>query len=442
MRKFIIMWFGQLVSVLGSALTQFALAVYIYQKTGSSTQLGLSLLAGTLPFILFAPFAGALVDRWNRKWVILAADLGAGVSTLTIWVLLSAGRLEIWHIYAVIGALGIFSTLHYPAYQAAITQLVPRQHYGRTAGMNQLRDALSQIVAPMLAGFLMVSIEVKGLILIDFATYLVAIATLLAINIPKQAVTAEGITARGSLVKEAAFGWLYIKARPGLLGLLGLFALVNFALGFQGVLFTPLVLSFSNAGVLGNILSFSGLGLLAGSLLMSTWGGTRRKVYSLLAGIFFLGVTTMLVGLRADVIFIGAASFVFALMLPVANGSSQAIWQAKVAPDIQGRVFSIRALIANIAAPLAYLLAGPLADALFEPAMAEGGFLSSTVGGIIGNGAGRGIGVIFILMGLLICVATLLCLFNPGVVHVEDEQPGFTAGTIRDFNQAEVMENV
>ena len=423
MRTFLVIWFGQLISTLGSGLTGFALSVYIFQRTGSVTELSLAVLAASLPGILISPIAGVVVDRWDRRWILVLSDTGAALSTLAIWLLLGVGKLEIWHIYlanAVNASLGAFQ---YPAYLASTSLLVPKQHLGRAAGLGQLSDALSMIVTPLLAGFLVVAIQLEGVILIDFATFLFAVLTLLLVRIPMPKASAEGESARGSFWREAGYGWKYLKVRPGLLGMLILFAFINFALSFDSVLFTPLVLSFADADILGGILSAGGAGMLVSSLVMSAWGGTRRKIISLMGSLFAFGIAISLVGFRANPYLIGAATFGFLALLPIAQGSSQAIWQVKVAPDIQGRVFAIRRLIASIIRPLALVAAGPLADKVFEPLLAQDGALANSVGKIIGSGAGRGIGFIFVVMGLFISLATLIGCLSPRIRNVERELP-------------------
>ncbi|MFL7807975.1 MAG: MFS transporter [Anaerolineae bacterium] len=425
MRTFGVIWFGQLISTLGSGLTGFALSVYIYQETGSATQLGVAMLATVLPSLLVSPLAGALVDRWDRRWVMIASDAGAALSTLVIWALLSAGQLQVWHIYVanvVSSALGSFQQ---PAYMASITLLVPKQHLGRASGLGQLSDALSRILAPTLAGFLVVTIQVQGVILIDFVTFLFAVGTLLAVRIPRPEVTEEGRAGRGSLLRESAFGWIYIKARPGLLWMLILFACINLALGFQNVLFTPLILSFSTPAAMGAILSAGGAGLFAGSLLMSTWGGTRNKIYGLIGGLFLLGLFSGISGLRPSPLLIGAANVCMFAVVPIVNGSGQAIWQAKVAPDVQGRVFATRRLIAMIAMPISYLAAGPLADRVFEPLMAEGGAWAAVLGPILGTGPGRGIGLVFVIVGSIVALLAVAGYLNPRIRKIDGELPDY-----------------
>jgi DHA3 family macrolide efflux protein-like MFS transporter len=208
-----------------------------------------------------------------------------------------------------------------------------------------------------------------------------------------------------------------------LLGLLVLFAFINFALSFHSVLFTPLILSFATADVLGSILSAGGLGMLVGSTMMSAWGGTRRKIISLMGSLFTFGIASSLMGLRPDPILIGATSFVFFLLLPVAQGSSQAIWQLKVPADVQGRVFATRGLIAFMIRPLAMIMAGPLADRVFEPLMGGNDVLAMSLEAVVGKGAGRGIGLIFVMVGIFISLATVIGCLNPRIRNVEIELP-------------------
>lgn len=423
MRSFVIIWFGQLISTLGSGLTSFALGVYIYQRTGSVTELSIAVLAASLPGVLLSPIAGAVVDRWDRRWILILSDTGAALSTLAIWLLLGSDKLEMWHIYlanAINASLGAFQT---PAYMASTTLLVPKNHFGRAAGMGQLSGAISMIVTPILAGFLVVMIKLEGVILIDFVTFLFAILTLAIVRIPMPEVSEEGKAARGSLWSGAGYGWKYLKERPGLLGMLILFAFINFALAFHSVLFTPLILSFADADTLGSILSTGGFGLLVGGMIMSTWGGTNRKIISLMGSLFAFGIAISLAGLRPDPYLIGVASFVFFLLLPIAQGSSQAIWQSKVAPDVQGRVFATRGLIAFMIRPLAMILAGPLADRVFEPLMAGNNTFARSLETIMGTGAGRGIGLVFVIMGIFISLATGIGCLNPRIRNVETELP-------------------
>jgi len=184
MRTFSIIWSGQLISLIGSSLTGFALGVWVFEQTGSATQFALIEVCTAIPGILLSPIAGALVDRYNRRWMMILSDAGSGLCTLTIFILLQGGRLEIWHIYLLTGLSSAFSAFQWPAYSAAITLIVPRQHFGRASGMVQVGHAISQIISPILAGVLFVSIGLQGVILVDFVTFGFAVLSLLFIHIP------------------------------------------------------------------------------------------------------------------------------------------------------------------------------------------------------------------------------------------------------------------
>jgi MFS family permease len=423
MRTFFIIWFGQVVSLMGSGLTSFALGVYVYTLTGSVTQLGLVLLARALPSLIISPVAGVIVDRWDRRHVMLLSDTGAGLASLGVWVLLATGNLEVWHIYVSAAFNSFFGAFQGPAYMASTTLLVPKEHYGRTAGLVQLGDAFGQILSPILAGFLILTIQIEGIILIDFATYLFAVVTLILVRIPRPKPAAAPQHGLRSIAQEAIYGWKYVKVRTGLFAMLLLFAFINFSLGIFSALYTPLVLSFATADVLGTIISFSGIGMLVGSLLMSAWGGTKRKVDSLFGSIFIGGLALSISGLQANPWLLGVSGFVFFFILPIANGSSTAIWQTKVEPGVQGRIFATRRMLASFATPLAYMLAGPLADLIFEPFMTSGGAIALRIASIIGSGPGRGFGLIFVILGLLISIASLLGYLYPRIRLVEVELP-------------------
>jgi MFS transporter, DHA3 family, macrolide efflux protein len=376
---------------------------------------------------VFAPIAGALVDRWDRRRAMILSDVGAGLCTAGIALLLLAGRLQAWHIYLAMAISSLFSAFQWPAYSAATTLLVPKEHLGRASGMVQLGEAAAQIASPVVAGALMGTIGIQGVILIDLATLCLAVFTLLLTRVPRPVATAEGRAGQGSLWREATYGWTYIRARPGLLGLLLFFLMTNFASGFVQVLFTPLVLSFTTATVLGAILSMGGVGFLVGSLTMSAWGGPRRRVDGILGAACFMGMVLFAAGLRPNAWILGAAAFLYFCGTPIMNGCSQAIWQSKTAPDVQGRVFATRRMIAWSSLPLAYLIAGPLADYVFEPLLAKGGLLAGSVGQVIGVGTGRGIALLYVILGSAMLLVVMTAFLSPRLRHLEAELPDFVS---------------
>jgi len=421
LRVFIIIWLGQLISLFGSGLTGFALGIWVYQRTGSVTQFALISLFTTLPGILISPLAGALIDRWDRRWAMILNDIGAGFSILVIALLLFAGQLKVWHIYLGMGAISAFNAFQWPAFMAATTLLVPKKHLGRANGMVQTADATAQMLSPAVAGILVVTLQIQSLLLIDVASFVFSLVTLLLVRFPRPETTTEQKAQQRSLLHEAAYGWTYITARPGLLGLLVFFATSNFLTGVISVLVTPLVLAFAPVALLGTVLSIGGSGMLVGSLVMSIWGGGKRRIYNVLSFTFLGGACILLAGLRPSVPIFFFTAFFYFFGLPLINGSSQAIWQNKVPPDVQGRVFAVQRMLAWASLPLACLVAGPLADRVFEPLLVVGGPLAGSIGQIIGVGQGHGIALLFVVMGILTTIATAGGYLYVPLRQLEDE---------------------
>lgn len=422
-RVFAIVWFGQLISLIGSGLTSFALGVWVYQRTGSVTQFSLILLFARLPSILISPVAGALVDRWNRRWCMILSDSGAGITTVAIALLLTTGNLQIWHIYLAVSFSSLCKTFQLPAYTASTSSLVPKEFLPRASGMVQSAEACAQLISPLLAGVLLGFVQLQGIILIDFVTFLFALTTLLFVRFPDAKTAAVPVDGKASLWREAVEGYTYILVRPGLLALVIIFALNNFVLGMIEVLFTPLVLSFTSVTVLGTIQSIGGAGMLLGSVVMSIWGGPRTLIRGVFGFAFLSQLCILALGLRADAALFALAFFLFFFSLPFINGWCDAILLRKVAPDIQGRVFATINMICWSCIPAAYVVAGPLADRIFEPLMAADGLLAGSVGKIIGVGPGRGIGLLFITMEILAILVTVAVYRYPRLRFMERELP-------------------
>ncbi len=426
MRTFFVIWAGQLVSIIGSGLTGFGLAVWIYEQTGQATPFALTVMFGNLPQVLLSPFAGALVDRWNRRIVMIVADTGSALITLVFFLLLAFGQLAIWQIYVGVILSSVLASFQEPAYAASITMLVPKKDLPRANGLMQMGQALQMLVAPVLAGVLFVSIGLRGIIMIDAVTFLLAVGALLLVHIPqpKQDRRVETAENSRSLWREAAFGWHYLRARQGLFGLLVFFALVNFFLNFSAVLLGPMILSFGTAAGLGTAQTMGGVGMLIGSIAMSAWGGPKRRIMAVIGFIFLASCGLFIAGLQSSVWVIAVGMFLLMFSVPFGSGLSQAIFQTKVEPAIQGRVFSIRTMISRSMMPLAFLLAGPLADQVFEPMLREGGALASTwIGTLVGVGPGRGIGALYLVSAVVLWVASGLAWANPHIRQVETDLP-------------------
>jgi DHA3 family macrolide efflux protein-like MFS transporter len=281
-RSFAIIWIGQLVSLLGSQLTGFALGVWVYVETHSVLMLALTQVASQVPYVVLSPLAGVLADRWNRRTAMIVSDFGSGFAVLAAALFYFGGRLQPWMVIPINLWMAIFNSLMWPSYSAAITLLVPKEHYGRASGLMQLGDALPNVAGPAIAGALYVAVRLGNLALIDFATYLFSVILMvLFVRIPDVRRTEEDHSAKRSLWSEMKFGWDYIIERRGLFYLLLFFATINFISGIMWPLINPLILDNWKANVLGYIETAMGAGTLAGTLIMSVWGGGKRRIYTL-----------------------------------------------------------------------------------------------------------------------------------------------------------------
>ncbi len=423
---FTVVWIGQLVSLLGSAMTWFALSLWAWQETGQATALALVATFSFGPTVLMSPIAGALVDRWNRKLVMMLSDLATGISTIVVLLLYVTGNLEIWHLYITGAFAGAFQAFQWPAYSAAITTMVSKAQYARANGMMSLAESASAIAAPVLAGTLIGLIGIGGVMAIDVVTFLFAIGALLVVHIPQPVATDEGQESRGSLWKESLYGFRYILRRPSLLGLQLVFLGANLTGSFANILITPMVLARTgdNAQILGTVFSAGGVGGVVGGLVMSTWGGPKRRVHGVLLAIAACGLFgTLVMGLGGTVVLWALGSFFYIFFIPIMNGSNMAIWQSKVAPDVQGRVFAVRRLIAQISTPVAMLIAGPVADYVFEPAMQPGGALAEVFGDVVGVGRGAGMALMMVFAGLATVAVGLGGYLFPAIRNVETILP-------------------
>jgi len=433
MLGFSIVWLGQIISVLATNMTQFALTIWVFEWTGSVTALGLVQVFFITPFLLISPVAGVMVDRYNRKLMMMVSDLGAGLATVAILVLQAMGMLQVWHLYAAAVFQGIGNAFQWPAYSAAISTMLKKEQYGRANGMMSLIEAGPGVVAPLLAGALLPVIHLEGILFIDVATFILAIGFLMIVFIPQPQRTQEGMQGEGNFWKEAIFGFRYIFARPGLVGLLILFLFGNLFSGVQWTVLAPMILSRTGNDSLafGTVQTAGAIGAVAGGLLMSVWGGFKRRVHGVLLGWILASLVLLFLGVGQDLTVWIPAIFTGSMFFPLINSSSQAIWQAKVAPDLQGRVFSSRRLIAWVTNPITPLLAGLLSDNLMEPAMLTVNSFSQAFNGLVGTGPGAGMGLLTVFCCLACAMVGVAGYFVPAIRDVESNLPDHDQLTLR-----------
>jgi DHA3 family macrolide efflux protein-like MFS transporter len=370
MRKFFIIWIGQAFSLFGSALVQFALAWWLTKSTGSATVLATATLVALLPQVVAGPFVGALVDRWDRKRIMITADLAIAVVTAILVTLFAAGVIRPWHIYVAALARGLGQTFHMPAMQAATAILVPREHLARVAGLNQGLQGAIAVAAPPAGALALGLLPVPAVLAIDILTAAIAVPCLFAVAIPRpepSAVEAPGAApARRGVLADMAAGFRYFRAWPGLLLLMGMAAVLNFFLVPTSSLLPILVVKHFGGGPLqlSWLEAAMGIGLIVGGLGLGAWGGFRRRIHTSLLGVSLAGAGIGAIGfVPAGLLGVAVAlMFVAGAALSLANGPLAAIMQATVAKDMQGRLFTLGGSLSGAMMPFGLAIAGPVSD--------------------------------------------------------------------------------
>ena len=423
LRDFLLIWAGQLISGLGSRLTSFALGLWVYRETGSATQFALIFVAMAVPALLLAPLAGALVDRWDRRRTMIACEAISAAILLVMAALFATDTLVLWHVYVGVAIAALTNTFLQPAYAASIPLLANQDQLNRVNGMVQTGNGVALVGGPALAGVLMSLFSIAGVLLIDALTFVIGALALYLARVPRPARTTP--PEEENLWREAATGFRYVRDRPGLRGLLAVLGLSNFFFGIGSIAITPLVLSIANGSeaMLGLQMSIGCSGLLVGGVIMSLWGGPRSRIHCVLGFTLLAGLFIALHGLAPSFALVTAAGFALFLTIPFTNSANAALWQSKVPAELQGRCFAIQRVLSEAAMPLGYCLAGPLAEHVFEPLLMPGGALAATVGGWIGTGPGRGLGLMFIVLGALMMLVAIGAYGVRAIRRIEGDLP-------------------
>ncbi|ESA33903.1 major facilitator superfamily mfs-1 [Leptolyngbya sp. Heron Island J] len=417
MRTFTLIWFGQLVSTLGTYMTFFALTLWAWDTTGSATALALVGFFSQLPKIPTTLFAGLIVDRFNRKYLMLLGDVVAALSTIIIGVLYLTQQLHIWHLYAVVIFSGSFGQIQTLAYQASISMMVPKRHYTRTGSMASIVHYGSNIVGPALAGILYPLIGLSGIILVDLFTFAIAFATLLAATIPQPKQSSEP----DQLINTLTFGFRHVWQQPSLKALLLITILFTLAHDLGRALYSPMILARTNgsAQALASISAIAGVGGVVGAIVVSLWGGPKRRINGVLGGYIGAGLSKTIFGLGQSLTVWLPAQLCSSLNFPLLGSARSALWMDKISPNIQGRIFAANSLIIQATSALAALLAGPLADGLLEPAMMPGRPLSHLLSPSFGSGPGAGMAVLYTLCAVMMLLVGIGGFLIPSLRAIE-----------------------
>lgn len=415
--KFFTVWIGQAFSLVGSSLVQFALVWWLTRETGSATVLATATLIALLPQIFLGPFAGTLIDRWNRKTVMIVADSVIAIATLVLIYIFIIGRQNIWAIFTILLIRSAGSTFQYPAMEASTSLMVPKKHLARIAGLNQTLGGVINIISPPLGALMITIFPTQAVLSVDVITAAIAITTLILISIPQSAqimAQSNGTMEKTSFKQDMRAGFQYLVAWPGLLAVAILAMLINFLLTPASSLL-PLMVTKEYAGgapQLGLLDSIFGVGVIIGGLVLSAWGGFKKRILTCMLGIVGIGLGILIFGVLPARFFYPALTGIFLLgfMQVFANGPLNAILQGTVDPSMQGRVLSLIGAGATAMSPISLLIAGPVADTF-------------------------GIRTWYLIGGIACILAALVALFIPAVMTIESNHQktkieGLTPGDI------------
>lgn len=369
-RAFVLIWIGQAFSLLGSQLAHFALIWWLTIETGSATVLALATLVGMLPGVVLGPLAGTLVDRWNRRRVMIVSDASVAIAALVLAVIFATGTAQIWHVYVILFIRSAAGTFHFPAFAASTSLMIPERHLARVAGFNQMLQGAMTIVAPPLGALLLELLPVEGILAVDVVTASIAIAFLFVVAIPQPKKAGDNPTdrAKPSVLADLRAGFVYVRSVPPIMYIMGMAMVINFLFNPAAALTPLLVKDHFNGGALqlGWINSAFGIGIVVGGLTLGVWGGFKRRMLTTFIGIIGLGFAIGSMGVIPSELYGLAllAMLAAGIMQPLANGPLFAVLQATVEPEMQGRVFTLLMSGATLMSPLSLAVAGPVADTL------------------------------------------------------------------------------
>ena len=414
-KKFMILWTGELISSVGSGLTAFALGIYAYQISGTASSIALVTLCAFLPMMLFSPLGGICADKFDRRLMMILGDFLSVFGLFYILLCIKSGNIELWQICLGVSISSIFTALIDPSFKATITDLLSEEEYAKASGMIQIAGSARFLLSPLIAGIILEKANIELILIIDICTFFFTVFA--AIFVKKR--IKQNKTTDKNLIDSLKEAITIIKNKKGITALIILTALVCLFVGFFQVLATPMLLPIMSVKSLGILESVAGIGMLVSSVLIGILGNKTTYQKMLSYSLIFCGISVLLFGSYTSTIFLGITAFLFFASLPFANTSLEVLIRKNIPNEVQGRVWSLIALVTQLGYVISYICAGVLADYIFNPLLVENGILSSSIGKIIGVGEGRGIGLLFIITGIIIVVLALTILKNKNIKTLE-----------------------
>ncbi|MCL1804051.1 MAG: MFS transporter [Eubacteriaceae bacterium] len=409
--KFIALWAADFYANIASGLTAFALGIYMFEMSGTATSVALTVLFAFLPTMLLNPVAGVLADRFDRRLMMLIGDGCSALGLIYILFCITSGHVSEWQVYLGVGINSVFIALLEPAFKATITDLLTKEQFAKASGLVQIAGSAKFLLSPFIAGFLLTFTDIKAILIIDITT--IAVTMPVTMFVKKQIAADNTQHGNQGFFEDFADGWREVSSNKGLLLMIAIISLVTFYMGFLQTLYTPLMLTITDAKTLGIIESVSAVGMLASSILLGMFTLTRSYVNQLVTGLVFSGVFIALLGFTTNIYIITCSGFLFFACLPFINTSADVLARSNIPDEKQGRVWGLIGILSQFGYVVAYAVSGLLADRVFNPLLMESGILASSLGRIIGVGSGRGIGLLLIVSGIMLVVLALIL----GKVH-------------------------
>lgn len=400
-KKFMIIWTGQLISCIGSGMTAFALAVYVYDLMGTATSVSLVTLCAFLPSVLLSPIGGVFADRFDRRLMMILGDLFSAGGLIYMLTVMLNGEIALWQICLGVSISSIFVALMEPAYKATVTDLLNAEQYARASGIVQIAGSAKYLLSPVIASLLLRIADIKLILSIDIATFFITIsAALYVMRSMKDSVTKPRKVQ--NFAQDMKEGLHTIITNKGITILILLLSMITFFVGILQTLLTPMMLSIADASTLGTVLTLSSIGMLVGSMMMGIANINKNYTSMVSISLAVAGLFFALMGVSTSTFFITAAGFLFFTALPFINTGAEVLLRRNIPDETQGRAWGLIGIISQLGYILAYASAGLLADHFFNPLLMPEGALASTIGRLIGTGSSRGIGFMFIISGIFV----------------------------------------
>lgn len=405
-KKFLIIWLGELISNIGSGMTAFGLGVYVWQLTHLALDVSMVELAALLPMILLCPAAGVLADRFDRRLLMLLGDTVPAFGLIIMLVLISNGHIAVWQICLCVGFGSAFLALLDPAYKATITDLLTEDQYVKASGMVSIASSSKFLISPIIGGLILTFSSIKMVFIIDIMTFVVTSITILSVR--KSLSVKSQVHKKMDFFKDLKEGWLIICEAKGVIQLIVLVSALMFYMGFIQVLSKPMILSFASEKTTGILQTIVACGMMVSSIMIGSGILKKNYVNVMVASFIVSGISMAGFGATTSIPVIIISGFLFFASLPYATTSIDVLIRKSIDNEKQGRAWGLISLISQLGYVIAYVLAGVLADYVFNPALIDGGVLADTVGKIIGTGQTRGIGLLIILAGLGLIIMSLI----------------------------------